>query len=92
MKGCDNMAEILVEVGSITSATRLAKRLKRAGDSKARVISTPAELGKSGCSYSVKASEESVNFIKNNHQGISVKAIYIEKIKGEGREYYDISR
>lgn len=86
------MAEILVEVGSITSATRLAKRLRRAGDKNARVISTPEELGKSGCSYSVKASEESVDFIKNNHQGISVKAIYIEKQKGESREFYDISR
>lgn len=86
------MAEILVEVGSITSATRLAKRLQRAGDRNARVISTPAELGKSGCSYSVKASAGSVDFIKNNHQGISVKAIYIEKTMGEGREYHDISR
>lgn len=92
MKGSENMAEILVEVGSITSATRLAKRLMRAGDKNARVISTPRELGKSGCSYSVKASEQSIDFIKNNHQGISVKAIYIEKIRGEGREYYDISR
>ena len=85
------MAEILVEVGSITSATRLAERLKRAGDKKARVISTPQKLGKSGCSYSVKASEESIDFIKNNHHGISVKAIYIEKIRGEERDYYDIS-
>ena len=92
MKGSENMAEILVEVGSITSATRLAKRLKRAGDKNARVVSTQAEHGKSGCSYCVKASEESVNFIKNNQQGISVKAIYIEKIKGDGREFYDISR
>jgi len=85
------MAEILVEVGSITSATRLAKRLNRFGDRKARVISTPQELGKSGCSYSVKASEESVDFIKNNLHGISIKAIYIEKIRGEERKYHDIS-
>lgn len=86
------MAEILVEVGSITSATRLAKRLVRAGDRVARVISTPKELGKSGCSYSVKASRDSVDFIRNNHQGISIKAIYIEEFKGERREYRDISR
>lgn len=86
------MAEILVEVGSITSATRLAKRLMRAGDKNARVVSTPKELGKSGCSYSVKASQDSVDFIKNNHQGISVKAIYKEEITVGGRVYYDISR
>ena len=86
------MAEILVEVGSITSATRLAKRLMRAGDKHARVVSTPKELGKSGCSHSVKASLESVDFIKNNHQGISVKAIYREEINIGGRVYHDISR
>ncbi len=86
------MEEILVEVGSITSATRLAKRLNRHGDRAARVVSTPKELGKSGCSHSVKASLESVDFIKNNHQGISVKAIYREEINIGGRVYYDISR
>lgn len=86
------MAEILVEVGSVTSATRLAKRLIRHGDRKARVVSTPQELGKSGCSYSVRASEDSIGFIKNNLHGISIKAIYIEKNLGKEREYYDISR
>lgn len=84
------MADILVEVGSITSATRLVKRLNRAGDRRARVVSTPKELGKSSCSYSVKASEDSVNFIRNNHHGISLKAIYIEKITGKEREYLAI--
>lgn len=86
------MSEILVEVGSITSATRLVKRLARAGDKRARVVSTPKEFGKSGCSHSVKASLESVEFIKNNHQGISVKAIYKEEITPGGRVYHDISR
>lgn len=85
------MGEILVRVGSITSATRLAKRLNRAGDRKARVISTPEKLGNSGCSYSVRASEDSIGFIKNNLRGISIKAIYIEKIHNGEREYYDIS-
>lgn len=85
------MAEILVEVGSITSATRLVKRLARAGDRKARVVSTPKELGKSACSHSVRASGESIDFIKNNSHGISIKAIYIEKLYGEKREYHDIS-
>ena len=85
------MAEILVEVGSITSATRLVKRLNRAGDRTARVVSTPKELGKSACSHSVRASADSVDFIKSNSHGISVKAIYTEKVSGEKREYHDIS-
>ena len=32
------------------------------------------------------------DFIKNNHQGISVKAIYREEVSVGGRVYYDISR
>ena len=43
------MTNILVVVGAITSATRLAKRLFKNGDDKARVISTPTELGGGGC-------------------------------------------
>ncbi len=85
------MSEILVVVGSITSATRLAKRLTKYGDYRARVINTPAKLGGRGCSYSVRASRESEMFIRNNLHGISVKGIYIEKTDGRERFYDDIS-
>ena len=84
------MSNILVVVGAITSATRLSKRLFKNGDDKARVISTPAELGGGGCSYSVRASLASEQFIRNSQ--ISFKRIYIEKKTGEGIVYRDISR
>ncbi len=85
------MSNILVVVGSITSATRLSKRLTKYGDQNARVISTPSKLGGGGCSYSVRASLTSEQFIKNNLSGISIKKIYIEEKNGEERYYRDIS-
>ncbi|MDD6215099.1 MAG: DUF3343 domain-containing protein [Firmicutes bacterium] len=86
------MSDILVVVGSITSATRLVKRLEKYGDSSAKVINTPSKLGGSGCSYSVRARLSSENFIRNNLYGISIKKIYIEDRTGKERIYHDISR
>ncbi len=86
------MSEILVVVGSVTGATRLAKRLGKYGDTKARVINTPEKLGGGGCSYSVVASLSSEGFIRNNLQGINIKKIYIQESAGGERNYYDISR
>lgn len=85
------MSNILVVVGAITSATRLAKRLMKNGDKTAQVISTPIKLGGGGCSYSVRASLDSVDFIKSNLNNISIKHIYIEEKVGEERYYRDIS-
>ena len=86
------MSEILVVVGSVTGATRLAKRLNKYGDTKARVINTPEKLGGNGCSYSVIAALSSEAFIRNNLQGISIKKIYIQETSGGERYYHDISR
>lgn len=85
------MSDILVAVGSVTSATRLVKRLAKYGDTKARVINTPARLSGGGCSYSVTASLSSEQFIRKNIQGITVRGIYIEEFAGGERIYHDIS-
>lgn len=85
------MSDILVVVGSVTSAARLAKRLNKYGDVNARVINTPASLGGSGCSYSVAASLSSEKFIRNNSHGITIKKIYIEEVIGGEKYYHDIS-
>lgn len=85
------MSNILVVVGSITSASRLVKRLTKSGDRIAQLISTPAQLGGSGCSYSVRASLYSEQFIRNNLQGITIKKIYIEEVIRGERYYHDIS-
>lgn len=86
------MSSILVLVGSITSATRLQKRLAKYGDKKAKVVPTPAKFGGSGCSYSVIATLGSEEFIRNNSQGITIKGIYIEQVSGGERYYHDIYR
>lgn len=86
------MSSILVLVGSITSATRLQKRLAKYGDQRAKVVSTPKYFGGSGCSYSVLASLGSEEFIRNNLGGITIKGIYIEEVSGKERYYHDISR
>lgn len=85
------MSNLLVAVGSVTGATRLVKRLTKFGDRSAQLINTPAVLGGSGCSYSVRAALSSEQFIRNNLHGISVKKIYIESRNGKERDYRDIS-
>lgn len=82
------MEEILVVVGATTSASRLAKRLFKYGDKRARVISTPSVLGGGSCSYSVIASEDSLEYIKHNLRGISIKGIFKKGIAGD---YYALS-
>ena len=83
------MTDILAVVGAVTTATRLAKKLERLGDIRARVVNTPSELGGSGCSYSVRASLSNEAFLRN-YAGI--KRIYIEETIGGKRYYHDISR
>lgn len=85
------MSEILILAGAVTNATRLEKRLHSQGDINARAISTPTELGKSGCSYSVIASLKSEGFVRSVAKAYRIKAIYlIENIFGK-RSYRDIS-
>lgn len=85
------MSEILIVTGSITSATRLEKRLLSYGDKSAQVISTPSEISSGGCSYSVIANLSSENFIKTNRRGITIKGIYLIDTFSGKRYYHDIS-
>lgn len=82
------MGELLILVGSVTSAARLSKRLFAHGDRHAHVVGTPAILGGRGCSYSVIASEDSLDFIKKGFRGITIRGIFRKNAAGE---YHDIS-
>lgn len=87
------MSDIIIIVGSVTSAVRLAKRVNNMSISGAKVISTPAELqSHSGCSYSVRTSLENEGIVRNNLNGLNIRGIFIEKRDGKERSYYDISR
>lgn len=86
------MSNIIIVVGSQSSATRLARRLNSYGKN-AKVISTPANLRTGeGCSTSVRTDLSSESIVKNNIRGITIKGIYIEEIIGEEHYYYDIFR
>lgn len=86
------MTDIIIVVGSQSSAIRLARRINSYGK-RAKVISTPVNLRTyGGCSSSVRAEISSEDIIKNNIKGISVKGIYIEEIIGGEHYYHDIFR
>ena len=85
------MSEILIVAGSITNATRLEKRLLAYGDKRTRVINTPAEISKGGCSYSVVASMSSESFVRSGVRGINIKGIYLIDNSMGMRYYHDIS-
>lgn len=55
---------MLVTIGSITTATRLARLIERNLGITAQVIHTPAEINKGGCSYSVKFNGSYVNDVR----------------------------
>ena len=63
MKGGEVM-KVIVILGSITTATRLTKILKRKMGIASSVIHTPAQLSGGGCSYSVKSDSLSLPYIR----------------------------
>ena len=86
------MSDIIIVVGSITSATRLARRVNSQSLTGARVISTPQELRKNlSCSYAVKTALANEQIVRNNLAGLNVRGIYIEEKSGNVRSYHDIS-
>jgi len=86
------MSNIVIVVGSQSSATRLVRRINKYGKN-AKVISTPANLRTDGgCSSSVRAELSSEDIVKNSIKGITIKGIYIEEIIGGEYYYHDIFR
>ena len=86
------MSDIIIVVGSVTSATRLARRINSQCLAGARVISTPQELRNNlSCSYAVKTALSNEQIVRNNLAGLNVRGIYIEEKSGNVRSYHDIS-
>ncbi|MBR4724001.1 MAG: hypothetical protein IK072_04640 [Clostridia bacterium] len=86
------MSDIIIVVGSITSAARLAKRINSQSLKGAQVVSTPPELRNNmSCSYAVKTALANEHIVRNNLAGLNVRGIYIEEKSGKERSYYDIS-
>lgn len=84
---------MLITTGSITTAARLAKAAEREMGGTARVVQTPRELNKGGCSYSVRIDNGFESDIRRiiKKYNINARKIYREGINGEKRVYRDIS-
>ena len=71
-----------ITVGSVTTATRLKKRLEAISGYPAEVVHTPGQINRSGeCSYAVRADDRLLDIIKPlcAENGIRIKKIYTEE-------------
>ncbi|MDY3929452.1 MAG: DUF3343 domain-containing protein [Clostridia bacterium] len=87
------MSNLIVTVGSVTTAVRLEKQLNNAGDLNAVVIHTPPAINSGGCSYSVKTSARNLSFVKQviADKRIKVRKFYTEEFKNGESVYNALS-
>ncbi|MBR0365893.1 MAG: DUF3343 domain-containing protein [Clostridia bacterium] len=80
---------MLVTTGSITTAERLVRALDRSAGVRARVIHTPADIKKGGCSYAVRFDESDADMVRATvrQYGLPVRKYYRESIS-QGRYLY----
>lgn len=81
---------MLVTIGSITTASRAAKVIRRVLGINVQVIHTPTQLNRGGCSYSIKFSDNYHMSVKRviSEYNIPVKRWYGES---DGGVYNDLS-
>lgn len=84
---------IYAKVGSVTTASRLAKKLTAHGDSQAAVVHTPPEMARGGCSYSVKTGMQSPLVVKKiaAESDIEIRGFYREITENGRKTYHAIS-
>lgn len=87
------MAKLIVTVGSVTTATRLGKLLRKLRGIKSGVIHTPASINNGGCSYSLVADTENLSYIKElaKEYRIELRKFYVEEIHEGEKNYHVIS-
>ena len=81
---------MLVTIGSITTASRAAKVIRRVLGINVQVIHTPTQLNRGGCSYSIRFSD---NYHMSVKRVISEFNIPVKRWYGEsdGGVYNDLS-
>lgn len=71
---------MLITIGSITTATRAVKIIQSKTGIKGQVVSTPSELNRGGCSYSIRYNDNHEaqlrKVVRENH--IPAKKWYTE--------------
>ncbi len=81
---------MLVTIGSITTASRAAKIIRRVLGINVQVIHTPSQLNRGGCSYSIRFND---NYHMSVKRVISEYNIPVKRWYGESGEgvYNDLS-
>ena len=81
---------MLVTIGSVTTASRAAKVIRKVLGINVQVIHTPTELNRGGCSYSIRFNE---NYHMSVKRVISEYRIPVRKWYSESGEgvYNDLS-
>lgn len=77
---------MLAAIGSITTATRLARLIESDLGARAAVVHTPSSINRGGCSYSIRFKdiyESSVRRLAGEYQ-IRIKGFYPENHRGHG--------
>ena len=87
------MGRIIVTVGSVTTAARLEKLLRKNKGIYSRVIHTPATMNAGGCSHSVVLEGKYLSQLKelSNKYGLTIRKIYMEEIYNGEKMYHVIS-
>ena len=86
------MAELIVTVGSVTTATRLEKLLRKYKGIKTKVIHTPTSINSGGCSYSLLSDIENISYIKDvaREYGVELRKFYIKDLSKGEKNYHAI--
>lgn len=74
---------MLVTIGSVTTAARLARLLEKETCHPAEIVHTPSVINKGGCSYSIRISEQYIDVVK----AVALKyKVPVRKYYSEGTE------
>ncbi len=82
---------MLITIGSVTTATRLARLIEKNTGHPASVVHTPSEINKGGCSYSVRLNDIMFKQAKKiiDEYNVPVRKFYSESIRG-GKHVYNV--
>lgn len=84
---------MLITIGSITTAARLARLIEKETGHPAEIVHTPVVINKGGCSYSVRFAEQYVDAVKAtiNKYKVPVRKYYSEAFVDGKRVYNAVS-
>ena len=87
------MSNLIIVIGSVTSAVRAEKYLRSSGIINTSVIHTPTSINTGGCSYSIRTPLQNLQILKRLIPGsrLRIKGLYSETFEKGERAYRAIS-